>query len=41
VLHTSKRLAAGTVLTITATSTYTNPGGETTTYSDTATVTIE
>ena len=41
VLHTSKRLAAGTVLTITATSTYTNPGGETTTYTDTATVTIE
>lgn len=40
VLHLSKKLAAGTVVTVTATSTYTNPGGDTTAYTDTASVTI-
>ena len=40
VLHLSKRLAAGTVVTVEATSTYTNPSGATTTYTDTASVTI-
>lgn len=40
VLHTSKALKSGTVITITGTSTYTNPSGATTEQTGTATVTI-
>lgn len=40
VLHTAKTLKTGDVITITGTSTYTNPSGATVEYTDTATVTI-
>lgn len=40
VLHTQKSLASGDVLTVTATSAYTNPSGSTTTYTATFTATI-
>ena len=41
VLYVGKNLEADDVITITATSTYINPSGATTTYTDTATVTVE
>lgn len=41
VLHTSKSLKSGTVITITATSTYVNPSGDTQTFTKDATVTIK
>lgn len=40
VLHLSKSLKSGTVVTVTATSTYVNPSGSTSTYTKDATVTI-
>lgn len=40
VLHVAKTLKTGTVITITGTSTYTNPSGATSEYTDTATVTV-
>ena len=40
VLHTQKTLASGTVITVTCTATYINPSGSTSTYIDTATVTV-
>ena len=40
VLHIAKNLESGNVITIAATSTYINPSGETSTLSDTATVTV-
>ena len=41
VLHIGKNLEADDVISITATATYINPSGETTTYTDTETVTVE
>lgn len=40
VLHVGKGEKAGTVITVTATSTYTNPSGATTPQTATATVTV-
>ena len=40
VLHTQKTLESGTVITVTCKATYINPSGETTEYTDTATVTV-
>lgn len=39
-LHIARNLASGNVITITATSTYINPSGDTSTLTDTATVTV-
>ena len=41
ILHVSRALNSGDVITVVATATYTNPSGETTTYTDTSTYTVE
>ena len=40
ILHVAKSLVAGDVITVVATSTYVNPSGDTTTYTDTGTYTV-
>lgn len=40
VLHASKKLQTGDIITVTATSAYVNPSGTTTTYTDSVTVTV-
>ena len=41
ILHVSRALHAGDVITVVATATYTNPSGETSTYTDTGTYTVQ